>query len=157
MLTDSRYQYGSYTRRHFAGDILYGVVSFADLDALISPQFALVKDRWAERRKARLDPDLLREYTRQLTDAVRAAAVDDAFFEQITGVLPRLRRQVFGSEVDRLFVADARQGGDLPVQTDLDQSARLDDMLSGRTGAVLCLQDPRFFPLMQTARITASC
>ena len=82
MLTDSRYQYGSYTRRHFAGDILYGVVSFADLDALISPQFALVKDRWAERRKARLDPDLLREYTRQLTDAVRAAAVDDAFFEQ---------------------------------------------------------------------------
>ncbi len=149
MLTDSRYQYGSYTRRHFAGDILYGVVSFADLDALISPQFALVKDRWAERSKARLDPDLLREYTRQLTDAVRAAAVDDAFFEQITGVLPRLRRQVFGSEVDRVFVADARQGGDLPVQTDLDQSARLDDMLSGRTGAVLCLQDPRFFPLMQ--------
>jgi len=149
VLTDSRYTYGSYSRRQFAGDILYGVVSFADLDALISPHYALVSDRWAARHRGELNPDLLREYTEKLTEAVHDAAGDDASFEQIAGVLPILRRQVFGREVDRLFVEDAMHADLLPAQTILDQSARVNDMLSGRTSAVFFLQDPRFFPLMQ--------
>ena len=155
MLTDPHYQYGSYTRKHFQSDILYGIVSFADTDAMIAPQFALVKDRWAERHRTSLSPDRLQEYQRHITDAVRAAASEDAFFEQIAACLPPLRRQIFGADTDRMFFMDALDPSGFPGQTDIDQSSRLDELFSTGSGVLFLLQDPRFFSMMQADLLKA--
>ena len=65
-LTDERYRYGSYTRGDLKGDILYGVVSIAGVNALVSPQFALARDAWAERHQARLPKAQIEDYKNQL-------------------------------------------------------------------------------------------
>ena len=149
-LTNAYYRYGSYTRGDFLGDILYGVVSFAGLEALVSPQFALARDFWAERHRPFLAPGLMAAYEAALTDTVKAAASDDAFFEDIAGSVLALRRQVFGADADGMFIRDAETPWDLLRETDVDQSSRLNGLMEQSGSAVFFLQDGRYAGLMRS-------
>lgn len=148
-LANAHYRYGSYTRGDFLGNILYGVISFAGLEALVSPQFALVRDFWAERHRPYLAPDFIAAYENALTDTVKAAASDSAFFEDVAGDVLALRRKVFGADADAMFIRDAETPWELLNQTDIDQSDRLTGLMQQGGSALFFLQDGRYAGLMR--------
>ena len=149
-LTNAGYRFGSYTRGDFKSDILYGVISFSGLEALMAPGFALVRDTWAEGHRASLPPEKTGAYQNRLTETVKAAAAPDgAYFEAVMGEALSLRRRVFGSLVDALFLSDARARFEPAEKTDIDQSRRLDEILAEGNGALFLLSDPRLFFLLR--------
>ena len=155
-LTDEHYRFGSYSRGNFQSDILYGVISYAGLDALTAHGFALVRDAWAERHRALLDPEKMNTYEKQLKETVVAAAAsDDAFFETIMGKVLGLRRRIFSAEVDAAFLSDASRPFDAAEKTDIDQSRRLDALFQRGKGVLFLLQDARFADRMRADMQTA--
>ena len=148
-LTDERYRYGSYTRGDLKGDILYGVVSIAGVNALVSPQFALARDAWAERHQARLPKAQIEEYKKQLADTVKAKAGDEAYFEAILDSVLALRRRVFGVSAEQAFFWDAESADERLSRVDISQEAMLDKLLQACGSVVFFLSDARFFGLMQ--------
>ena len=149
-LTDRHYRFGSYTRGDFKSDILYGVISYAGLDALTAHGFALVRDAWAERHSGLFGPEKTEAYQKRLTETVVAAAAsDDAYFEEIMGRILALRLQVFGAGTDEAFLADARGLFPAAEKADIDQSPRLKEIFRKGGGALFLLQDPRLCGLMR--------
>lgn len=148
-LTEKSYRWGSYRRGDLKGDILYGVVSFDGVEALMAPGFTLARDAWAERHRDALPPERVTAYLNQLREKIQAAATDEAYFEEIGGMARALRRQVIGSDVDRLFLRDAENPHTELEKPDIDQSDRLDSLLDGGGSAFFLLSDARFFRLMR--------
>ncbi len=148
-LTDECYQYGSYTRGALKGDILYGVFSFAGVEALITPGFALARDAWAERHRAALDPAQTKAYEAALRDCLKEAAADDAWFEDVHGAALALRRQFFHDEMDRLFLRDAEMPHMDLNKRDIDQSERLESLMKDGGAALFLLGDARYAALMR--------
>ena len=149
-LTDGHYRYGSYTRGDFRNDILYGVISFAGMEALLAPQFAVVRDSWAERHRAFLAPSLMAAYENELTAAVRAAAKDEAFFEDIMGETLALRRRIFAADADGAFIRDAETPWEALKRADIDQTDRLEGLMAQGGSVLFLLQDGRYMNLMRS-------
>lgn len=148
-LTDSDYQYASYSRADFREDILYAVVSYAGLNLLMAPGFLLPQDGWEKRHRARLDARQREEYTLRLRQRFEAMADDHIPFEALYAAALSVRRQVFGSAVDDLFLRDAEEADPLLFAVDFSQSARLEQLFRQARSILFLLEDARFKNLLR--------
>ena len=147
-LTSARYRFGSYTRGDLRGDILYGIFSFAGIEAFLSPQFSAVKDGWLQRHKERLPEDKTAVYEKELPGLMTYAAEDENYFEAAAGKVMALRRKIFASFVREAFFRDAESAGLSIDKADIDQGEQLQKWMEPGKSALLLFQDPRYYPLL---------
>ena len=147
-LTNARYRFGSYTRGDLRGDILYGIFSFAGIEAFLSPQFSAVKDGWLQRHKERLPEDKTAVYEKELPGLMTYAAEDENYFEAAAGKVMALRRKIFASFVREAFFRDAESAGLSIDKADIDQGEQLLKWMEPGKSALLLFQDPRYYPLL---------
>ena len=143
-LTDSAYQYGSYCREDFRGDILYGVISYAGLEILTASGFMMAEDEWEKRHRARMAPGEGMRYLGRLREAFLEKAEQPAPFEDYWKTALQIRREVFGDRMNAFALIDAEEGDPALSETDYEQTERLEQMIRESRSAAILLEDPRW-------------
>ena len=145
-LADGNGRRGSYTRGDFAGDILLGQYSYADVSAVIAPFLVMAKDVWADtaREKGWIAPAQAAAYTESLNQLLSRFVRDmETPYEAIYDAVCVLRRDTFGAEtVDRIFLNRAKEPDACPPPMDIDQEERSRALLRNCRHVLFVLHDP---------------